>query len=201
MKKVGSIGCIGRWKPPHFGSKVLLESICKSSYKAMIGIGSSNKYNARNPFTAEESKEMIERMLSPASHNYELILVPDFAPQYTDGQRWVDYVAVHFGKVDMFVTGNPYVASLLKRTYNIVNPFEILPAEEIVHVKATMIRLAMAKGERWEEWVPASVCQYIKERELDERLRAEFGPEIISSASLLFKFESQLEETVNTYLP
>jgi nicotinamide-nucleotide adenylyltransferase len=197
----GRIGCIGRWKPPHLGSQALLEAVCGHALEAVIGVGSANKYNSRNPFTAEETRQMIECMLAPRFSNYKLIMVPDFAPQCTDGSKWVDYIREHFGKLDCFITGNPYVASLMQGTYRVVNSFEISPRENSIRVKATMVRLAMAKSEQWEHLIPAPVADYVKKHGLDRRLRKEFGPEIMSASPASFRFESQLEEKIHTYQP
>lgn len=59
MKTLGAVGFIGRFKPLHNGAALALETLCEQADKVKIGIGSVNKYNLRNPFTAEESQEMI----------------------------------------------------------------------------------------------------------------------------------------------
>ena len=56
-EKLGRVGFIGRFKPLHKAAAIVLEEICKRSDHVIIGIGSANKYNYRNPFTAELSDE------------------------------------------------------------------------------------------------------------------------------------------------
>lgn len=55
-KKFRKLGAIGRFKPLHLGAAAMLEALCENAEEVVIGIGSSNKYNLRNPFTAEESR-------------------------------------------------------------------------------------------------------------------------------------------------
>ena len=111
MKTLGRVGFIGRFKPLHNGAVAALDELCGRADVVKIGIGSSNKYNARNPFSSTETKEMINAVLHPGYTNYELIDIPDFAhiPQYKDGGKWKKYVLDHFGSLDYFVTANPYV--------------------------------------------------------------------------------------------
>lgn len=90
QNNLGRVGVIGRFKPLHNGAAVLLESLCEKSDHVLIGIGSSNKYNIRNPFTSDETKDMIELFLKEKFTNYEIIKIPDFAhiPGCENGQQW-----------------------------------------------------------------------------------------------------------------
>ena len=87
--KMGRVGGIGRWKPLHKAGAVMLETVCSMADQVLIGIGSINKYNARNPFTAEESKEMLDRFLKDRFDNYQILFIPDFGhlPEHHDGQK------------------------------------------------------------------------------------------------------------------
>jgi nicotinamide mononucleotide adenylyltransferase len=87
-----------------------------------------------------------------------------------------------FGPLDLFVTANPYVASLLAGDYHIVKPVDLVPEEERVPIDGTMVRRAMASGDGWHELVPPEVTAYIVERGLDERFRREFGLKTLASA-------------------
>lgn len=176
-KKFGVVGLIGRFKPLHKGAAVLLESVCESANKAVIGIGSSNKYNIRNPFTPEETSEMIDSLLSPKFSNYNILHIPDFGhiPEYADGKKWKEYVVEHFGSLDKFVSGNDYVRSLLKDSYDLIYPHEVVPKDKWIKLRATEVRLRIARSDNWEALVPESVEAYIKNKGLDERFCKEFG--------------------------
>src|SRR5689334_15734937 len=98
------IAMIARWRPVHLGHASVLRALCRSGKHVLIGIGSSNRYNVRNPFTLEETQHMLNLVLDEFK-NYELIPVPDL----DDGPRWRLMIKEMFGELDLFVTENPYV--------------------------------------------------------------------------------------------
>jgi nicotinamide-nucleotide adenylyltransferase len=164
-----TIGMIARWKPVHLGHAAILRALRNHAERVLIGIGSANRYNLRNPFTLDETKDMLKLVLTLDS--YMLIPVPDL----DDGLRWRTMVKELFGELDLFVTDNPYVADLLRADYRIVRPVELILRAEHIRVDGTTVRGMMARGEAWESLVPESVAHYIKSNQLDIRFRNEFG--------------------------
>jgi nicotinamide-nucleotide adenylyltransferase len=164
----------------HLGQASVLRALCTHAHHALIGIGSANRYNARNPFTLEETQAMIERVLA-GFENFTLIAVDDL----DDGPRWRAMVIALFGSLDAFVTANPYVASLLRDDYTVLHPLALINEGERIRVSGTMVRQAMARGENWQALVPSAVAAYIEERKLDKRFRREFGLETLAMATLL----------------
>jgi len=184
MMALGRVGFIGRFKPLHNGGAAALEAICEQAEEVVIGIGSSNKYNVRNPFTAQESQEMIDAFLSPRFSNYSIIHLPDFAhiPEYRDGTRWQENVIKSFGELDCFLTGNPYVRSLLEPYYQTMHPALLVPDEKKVPLKGSMVRVAMAQHIDWQSLVPEEVADYLEKNNLVERFRREFGLQTLAEA-------------------
>jgi len=111
------------------------------------------------------------RLALPGRENYTLIPVPDL----DDGPRWRLMIRDLFGPLDLFVTANPYVASLLAKDYRIVKPVELILEDERIAVDGTMVRREMARGTAWRDLVPKEIADYIALRQLDERFRREFG--------------------------
>lgn len=179
-KELGIAGTVARFKPVHKAHAAMLESICESAEHVYIGLGSCNKYDYRNPFTAYESAEMIDCVLKPNFSNYSFIEIPDLG----HGPRWREQALRLFGTLDSFVTANDYVDSLLKDVYKVVPTLSIIPEEKRAPINATMVRVALARGEPWEELVPTSVADYIKKHSLDERFCREFGLETIAQYAL-----------------
>jgi nicotinamide-nucleotide adenylyltransferase len=210
-QKIGTIGLIGRFKPLHNGGASMLESICEKADYVKIGIGSAYdkdlvidyKYNLRNPFTPDESKNMIDAFLKERFNNYEVLLVPDFGhiPGCENGQPWRKYVVDKFGELDYFVSGNGYVADLLQVDYNIIHPVVLIPENRRVKLKATEVRVEMARGNDWKEMVPKQVAKYIMDYNLDRRFRVEFGLETISNylGTEYWMIETGNEERLHTY--
>lgn len=184
------IAMIARWKPVHVGQAAVLRALCNAAGQVSIGVGSSNRYNARNPFTYEETEAMLRLVLGEipiagdgdgSRVNYAIIPVPDL----DDGPRWRVMVKEMLGELDVFVTDNPYVAALMKDEYRLMRPVEFLSPSERIYIDGSTVRAMMARGERWQDWVPGRVARYIEENRLDERFRREFGLETLAMQSII----------------
>jgi len=178
--RFNNIGMIARWQPVHLGHASVLHALCDRASSALIGIGSSNKHDFRNPFRLEEITDMI-RLVSGTQRNYELIPVPDL----DDGPRWREMFIELFGSLDLFVTANPYVSSLLAGDYQIIHPIEFIPESERIAVNGSLVRREMARGGRWQELVPEEVADYIAARHLDERFRQDFGLQTLALETIV----------------
>lgn len=174
------IGMVARWRPVHRGHVPVLRALCTHADHAVIGIGSSNRYNARNPFTFDETQAMI-RLVLANDDAYTLTPVPDL----DDGPRWRLMVKDLFGPLDVFVTANPYVADLMADLYTVVHPIALIPETARVPINGSMVRRAMARGEDWQALVPQPVADYIVGHGLDDRFRREFGLETLALDAVL----------------
>lgn len=172
------LAMIARWKPVHIGHAAVLEGLVESAESVIIGIGSSNRYNAKNPFTAAESADMIREALR-GHENYTILEVPDL----DDGPRWRVMVREMLGHLDVFVTANGYVRGLMMDDYNVVHPVSFVSPERRARVSGTMVRAAMASGEEWRDLVPPAVRELLLSRGLVDRFRKEFGEETRAAAA------------------
>ncbi len=204
-KQFQSLGLIGRFKPLHNGAALMLDAVCDRAEEVKIGIGSSNKYNLRNPFTAEETEQMIRAYLLPRHDNFEIIHVPDFAhvPEYADGQQWRKYVKDHFGTMDAFVSGNDYVQNLLKEDYTIIHPADLITTEKYLRMRATEVRIEMARLGSWRNLIPQEVAAYLIENNLVERFCKDFGAQILAQVAeedqIYKRTETKEEERRHTF--
>jgi len=183
---LGRVGIIGRFKPLHNGAALILDYACQQSQELIIGIGSANKYDLRNPFTAEETESMIHTYLhmhNNMHNNYHIVFIPDFGhiPQYRDGSKWKEYVITTFGTLDHFISGNPYVKELLGDTYDIIHPTSIIPPDKQLYLNATMVRKTIAEYGRWKDLIPDVVSTYLQDHQLIDRFRKEFGLKTIAA--------------------
>jgi hypothetical protein len=80
-----------------------------------------------------------------------------------------------FGPLDVFVSANPYVTSLLVGDYRVIKPVEFIPENEHIAIDGSLVRKAIAQGEGWQDLVPNEIEDFITIRRLDERFRREFG--------------------------
>ena len=83
---------VARWRPVHLGHAPVLRGLIELGREVLIGIGSSNRYNVRNPFTAGEAEAMI-RVVLVGRRNFTVVEVPDL----DDGPKWREMVLQLFG--------------------------------------------------------------------------------------------------------
>jgi nicotinamide-nucleotide adenylyltransferase len=195
MYKYGKIGVIGRFKPLHNYTASLLEKLCRESEEVIIGIGSSNKYNRFNPFTAKETKGMIDVFLSKKYNNYKIVCIPDSGhiAKYRNGEKWKKDILKKFGNLDFFVTGNEYVKTLLEKNYKIVDSYELLGIKKN-GFHSTDVRIEIAKNGDLKKFVPKEVADYLEKKKLIERFRKEFGKETLENIRDASLNDESLEE-------
>lgn len=202
MKPLKRAGIIARFKPLHLGAALMLKKTCENADYVLIGVGSTNKYNMRNPFTFEETKTMLETQDYIQKVPHDIIALNDYGhiPKYRDGKKWKDEVIKKFEGIDTIVTANLWVTKLLKDNYKIVHPATLIPKEEWIYLKATEVRVEMAKSEDWQKLVPKEVADYIKQNKLDERFKNEFGLETLAEhlTKEYWKQETIIDEMKNT---
>jgi nicotinamide mononucleotide adenylyltransferase len=170
--KYEKLGCVGRFKPLHLGGAAMLDSICEHADTVIIGIGSCNKYNVRNPFTADETEEMLHAHLKPKFSNYKIVQLPD----YGNGEKWRNHLKEEFGTLDAFVSSNDYVRSLLTGHYELLHGVTLIPHNKRIPLCASQVRMMMAQAsDEWRAYVPKEIATYIEVHHLDERFRKQFG--------------------------
>jgi nicotinamide-nucleotide adenylyltransferase len=177
---LGRVAIVARWKPVHLGHAAALRGLCARAREVLVGIGSANRYDVRNPWTAAETREMLQLVLA-GQRNSTLLEIPDL----DDGPRWRALVVERLGALDAFVTDNPYVAQLLRDDYTVVRPVTLVPPAERVPVTGTAVRAALARGNGWRELVPPEIARFLESRRLDERFRHEFGLQTLALAAPL----------------
>ncbi len=159
---------VGRFQPVHMGHVRVIEWILERFDEIVIVVGSAqDSYSIRNPFTASERIEMLERTmrwLSVPRSRYTIVPAPDIEMNYV----WVRYLEMIVPGFDAAVARNPLVVQLF-RSYGV--PVYIPPSFDRDKLVATRIRELMIRSEDWEKYVPPPVAEYIKSIGGVERLR------------------------------
>ena len=161
-----------------FPDDPLLWQYLSNAYSGSAGLDTLNLLQVLDDLKEMDESGSIDMigLVLAERENYTLIPVPDL----DDGPRWRALVVELFGRLDAFVTANPYVAGLLAPDYRIVHPVDLVPAEERVPIDGTLVRREMARGDGWRALVPDDVAVYIEERGLDRRFRSTFGLETLA---------------------
>ncbi|ACJ16652.1 nicotinamide mononucleotide adenylyltransferase [Thermococcus onnurineus NA1] len=158
---------VGRFQPVHNGHIKALEFVFSQVDEVIIGIGSAQaSHTLKNPFTTSERMEMLIRALDEAGLEKRYYLIP--LPDINFNAIWSTYVQSMVPRFDVVFTGNSLVAQLFReRGYEVI----VQPMFRKDILSATEIRKRMVEGEPWEELVPKSVAEFIKEIKGVERIK------------------------------
>jgi len=195
-----SVVAIMRANPPHSNHTAMLKDLCKKSVHLNINIGSSNKFDRKNPFKAEERKEMLDLALKDSYDNYKLLFLPDF----DNDEKWFNFLCELNGHFTEIVSNNEYDLRIYNkhqsdkntlafgkpdRKYDILSPTDVtneddmqyvdgiwkdgmfVAARKPLYVSGTFVRAAMVNDWDWQNYVDEPVAKYIRENKLVDRIK------------------------------
>jgi nicotinamide-nucleotide adenylyltransferase len=140
---------IGRFQPFHIGHLSAVKFALSQVENLWIGIGSSDKsYEKRNPFTADERKEMILSSLDPQSaKKIQVYYIPDTG----DHDKWTYHVDAIVPKYEIVFSNDDFTLSLYKKRGIKTISVPLLQRET---VSGTNIREMIAGDKDWSTLVP-----------------------------------------------
>ncbi|HXQ48569.1 MAG TPA: nicotinamide-nucleotide adenylyltransferase [Thermoplasmata archaeon] len=158
---------VGRFQPFHRGHWKVVETIRRERPAAalLLAIGSAEEsFTWKNPFTAGERFEMIDRTLGGADGpRVHLVPVADIRRH----AQWVRYLESLLPSFDRVYTNNPLTRLLFERAGYAVEtpPIYSRPKYEGEHIRRC---LALNRG--WRPLVSPPVAAYLTEIEAPHRL-------------------------------
>jgi nicotinamide-nucleotide adenylyltransferase len=157
---------IGRFQPFHLGH---LEAIMFGLSKVenlWIGIGSSNKSNEmKNPFTADERKEMI---LSSIDKNIAERIKIYYIPDVADHSKWTQEIDLIIPKYDVVFSNDEFTQHLFQKRDVKVVPVTLKQRESF---SGTNIREKIANDKGWENLVPDGTRNVLLKINAKDRLQ------------------------------
>ena len=156
---------IGRFQPFHLGHLEAINFALSKIDQLYIGIGSSNKSNQpRNPFNAEERKQMIvtslnENILKRVSI-YEI-------PDLDDHSKWTKSIDEIIPNYDVVFSNDDFTRSLYEKRHIKVVPVVLKTREEL---SGTNIREKILTNNNWESLVPDGTRNVLLEINARSRL-------------------------------
>ncbi|MEM1565935.1 MAG: nicotinamide-nucleotide adenylyltransferase [Candidatus Bathyarchaeia archaeon] len=159
---------VGRFQPFHKGHLQVIKEILDEVDELIIVVGSA-QYSHRldNPFTTGERLVMIRKALEEEKMDLSRIwIVP--VPDVHIHMVWVSAVEGYTPRFDVVYSNEPLTRRLFTEAGYEVKPIRFHKREVY---SATEIRERMLKGGNWEELVPKSVAEFIKEIGGVERLK------------------------------
>ncbi|MBI3639931.1 MAG: nicotinamide-nucleotide adenylyltransferase [Thaumarchaeota archaeon] len=156
---------IGRFQPFHKGHLAAVNFGLSQVENLWIGIGSSNKNNEkRNPFSADERKEMILSSLDKSTLNRVQIF---YIPDVNDHTKWTYHVDSIVPKYDVVFSNDDFTITLYQKHGIKVIPVPLLQREMI---SGTNIREMIAMGKNWMELVPEGTKNVLLKIDAERRL-------------------------------
>jgi nicotinamide mononucleotide adenylyltransferase len=197
-KCFGSVVTIMRANPPHINHTNMLRALCEKSQFVKVNLGSSNKFNEKNPFKIEEREAMIELALRGHHRNCEIKPLPDFG----EDEQWFNHLWKINDPFTEIISNNNYDLGIYKRyqfigdvksketiRYEILQPGDVFPKEEMLYVErvringrnvstrkpmyvsGTFVRAAMVNDWNWEDFMDERISDYIVRNGLVDRIK------------------------------
>lgn len=167
MQKVRGI-LIGRMQPVHNGHMEVIKKILTEVDEIIIGIGSAQlSHELKDPFTAGErivmmSQALAEKEIDPS--RYYIIPMQDI----NFNAIWTSHVKMLTPPFNIVYSGNPLVKQLFSEDgYDVRQP----PLYERHQLSGSEVRRRILNDENWQELVPTSTIDLIKEIDGVSRLK------------------------------
>jgi len=156
---------IGRFQPFHLGHLDAIIFGLSKVENLWIGIGSSNKsHEMKNPFTADERKEMILSSLdSKLADRIKIYYIPDV----DDHEKWTYSIDSIIPSYDIVFSNDEFTQSLYqKRKKQVI----AVPLKNRESLSGTLIRSKIANNQNWEESIPNGARKILQKISTKERL-------------------------------
>jgi len=157
---------IGRFQPFHLGHLDAVLFGLSRVENLFICIGSSNKSNERrNPFSAEERREMITLSIEPSiTDRIKIFDIPDVG----DHEKWTFEIDKTVPKYDVVFTNDEFTRTLFeKREISVISV--ILKDRE--KFSGTNIRNLITEDKNWRDLVPQGTRNVLDSINAKERLK------------------------------
>ena len=157
---------IGRFQPFHLGHLDAVLFALSRVENLWIGIGSSNKHNEkRNPFTADERREMIVSSIEPSIiDRINILNIPDV----DNHEKWTFEIDQIVPKYDVVFTNDEFTKTLFEKRKIDVIPVVLKDREKF---SGTNVRQLITDDKNWQDLVPRGTRKVLDKINAIERLK------------------------------
>ena len=157
---------VGRFQPFHLGHLDAVLFGLSRTENLFIGVGSSNKFNEKkNPFSAEERKEMIISSIeSSMLGRVKIFEIPDV----DNHEKWTFEIDQIVPKYDIVFTNDEFTKTLFKKRQINVIPVVLKEREKF---SGTNIRQLIIDDKNWQDLVPRGTRKVLDKINAIERLQ------------------------------
>ena len=157
---------IGRFQPFHLGHLEAISFGLSQVENLWICIGSSNKSNEmKNPFTADERKEMILSSIDKKiAEKIKIYYIPDVA----DHSKWTLEIDSIVPKYDVVFSNDEFSQTLFQKRGIKVIP---VPLKQRESYSGTNLRSKIANDQDWKDLVPQGTRNVLLKINAKDRLK------------------------------
>ena len=157
---------IGRFQPFHLGHLEAVNFALSKVDALFIGIGSSNKsHQERNPFNADERKNMILSSLD--RKNLERVSVY-YIPDLDDHSKWTYSIDEIIPNYDVVFSNDDFTHDLFEKRGKKIIPVELKDRQNL---SGTNIRKMIKYADFWEDFVPDGTRNFLYMIDAKNRLK------------------------------
>lgn len=154
--KIGIV--IGRFQPFHLGHKYLIDKALNICEKIIIGIGSSNIVDEKNPYSISKREKFIRHFIQKEGIEDRIVKIVNL-PDVPDDEEWFKIAQKETGKVDVEIGDNAW-------TNGIYESHGISVVRIGFHkrhiLEGTKIRHNMKERKPWKERVPEYLHKHLE---------------------------------------
>ena len=157
---------IGRFQPFHLGHLDAVLFALSRVENLWIGIGSSNKHNEKkNPFTADERREMIVSSIEPSIiDRINIFNIPDV----DNHEKWTFEIDQIVPKYDVVFSNDEFTKTLFEKRKIDVIPVVLKDREKF---SGTNVRQLITDDKNWQDLVPKGAQKVLEKIKAKERLK------------------------------
>lgn len=153
--KVGLV--IGRFQPFHLGHKFLIDESLKLCDYIILGIGSSNKSDDKNPYSADKRLKFLTKFIREEKIEDRVLKIVKLHDN-PDDDVWFENLLMQTGKFDVTIGNNPWNNGIIER-HGI--PAVIIGFYKRKILEGIKIRRLMKNNKDWENRVPVYLIESI----------------------------------------
>lgn len=110
--KIGIV--IGRFQPFHLGHKYVIEKALGYCEKVYVGIGSSQVFNAQNPYSAKKRRVFLKEFIKEEKLEKRIIDVIEIE-DYPDDDMWFERLIQRIPGTEVVIGDNEWVNGIFER--------------------------------------------------------------------------------------
>lgn len=157
MKKYNTGIVIGRFQPFHLGHKFLIDEALKVCEQIIVGIGSSNIIDEKNPYSYKKREHILTTFIEKEGLSEKIIDVIPIV-DHPDDQIWLEKILKQTASFDVAIGDNAWVNDIFEKAGITVvrvgfHKRDILEGKKI--------RRLIKAHEKWQDRVPEYLINII----------------------------------------